>query len=172
MMKLPLLLIWLCAAASVTMSTSALAATVADPTVWKVVDTATTTSPRGLDPNDAPVNAVSGFVPQSVYTCSRKLPLVGRQSFRLEILDDTTATFVVSGAISLQDTLPYTLCPTTGRLTLYPQSKTSRILKSFGLRMGQAQYDVPSDVASLQVVSKWGLPSVQLQFHREQPLSW
>lgn len=111
-----------------------------------------------------------GFAPDTVYACQMKLPLVGRQSFRLHLVDDQTAEFVIKGAvIQLQDALGYRLDRSTGQLTLTAQPATLRVLRRFGLSLGTARYDATTDQASLDVTSRVvGMPSVRLHFRRQQ----
>ena len=126
---------------------------------------------RTTTPNTKTTTArrITGFRPHAVYTCHMKLPLVGTQSFRLQLINDRTAHFTIVGAvIRLQDSLGYTLNRTTGTLTLTAQPATVRCLTRFGLTLHSAVYLPASDAATLCVRSRvlGGTTVVRLHFQR------
>lgn len=108
---------------------------------------------------------VSTFVHGSVYRSEVSVPVLGRQSFILQILDDNTARIWIRGILKLDDFIRYAVDEVTGKISFALTEKTKRVLQRFGTRLGNVGYDSERDEAWLEV--KPPLPmSINLPFRR------
>ena len=105
------------------------------------------------------------FLPGSTYRTEVSVPVLGTQSFVLNILDDSTARIWIRGVLKLDDSISYAVDEVTGKISFVLTEKTKRVLRRFGTRLGSVGYDSERDEACLEV--KPPLPmSITLFFKR------
>jgi hypothetical protein len=107
--------------------------------------------------NVPPINAT--------YMLDIHIPVIGRQTFQLSILDQDLAELIIVGMLRLRDTVPFHV-DTNGNLSFNLSDETKQILKKFRTNLGEAKYCGESDIAS--IVIQPPLPtSINLELRRK-----
>ena len=105
--------------------------------------------------------------PGSTYLSEMKIPIIGKQVFRLLITGSNTARLDIQGRILrlVDDNVLFTVNHTNGDISLVLSHATYHVLRRFRTRLGRVAYDMATDEASLEVQPP--LPaSIRLRFKR------
>mmetsp|Transcript_11677 Transcript_11677/g.28437 ORF Transcript_11677/g.28437 Transcript_11677/m.28437 type:complete len:158 (+) Transcript_11677:3-476(+) len=103
--------------------------------------------------------------PGATYESTLALPVIGRQTLELNIVDDTCARVRLSGALTLDEPLQWGVSRETGELFFVLSERTKRLLRRLGVTLREAYYAAPSDEAVV-VVSPPLIPSIRIQLSR------
>lgn len=108
-----------------------------------------------------------GLLPGSTYLSEMRIPLIGRQSFRLRITGSNTAQLDIQGRIlRLQDdNVVFSIDDKSGDISFVLSRATDLILCRFRTRLGRVAYDMNRDEASLEVKPPLPTP-ICLRFKR------
>lgn len=82
--------------------------------------------------------------PGATYQQTMSFPLLGEQIFQISVLSETTAHLKISGMMSIDEIIPFTL-DNTGRLLMALPSSVLETLQRFRTKFLEAGYDARTD---------------------------
>lgn len=135
-----------------------------------VPNTAYETFPLPVTLPESPLTRTSStpapwFEPGSMYKSEFLVPILGAQTFLLDIVDESAARIRISGILKLDDMIQYDINEDTGEISFSLAEKTQRVLRRFGTRLGSVGYDSERDEAMLKVQPPLPI-SITLLFQR------
>ena len=82
--------------------------------------------------------------PGATYQQTMSFPLLGEQIFQISVLSETTAHLKISGMMSIDEIIPFTL-DSTGRLLIALPNSVLETLQRFRTKFLEAGYDARTD---------------------------
>lgn len=82
--------------------------------------------------------------PGATYQQTMNFPLLGQQTFQISVLSETTAHLKISGMMSIDEIIPFTL-DNTGRLFMSLPNSVLETLQRFRTKFLEAGYDARTD---------------------------
>ncbi len=82
--------------------------------------------------------------PGATYQQTMSFPLLGEQTFQISVLSETTAHLKISGMMSIDEIIPFTL-DSTGRLLMALPNSVLETLQRFRTKFLEAGYDARTD---------------------------
>ena len=103
----------------------------------------------------------------SCYELNIKIPVIGRQKFRLVILSKTEAQLIIEGVLFINDVVTYKINERTGELSFQLSNESERVLRKFRTTIVAASYCGKDDIPS--IVVRPPLPrNINLQLKRKK----
>jgi hypothetical protein len=100
----------------------------------------------------------------ATYRQAMCFPVLGQQVFQIRILSENLAHLVISGMMTIDEVVPYTV-DGQGRLLFALSSKTMRTLKRFKTKLLEVGYDADSDTPYVKV-APYILPALRIRMSR------
>lgn len=85
------------------------------------------------------------------YHLQKKIPVLGKQTFQLKILQENIAELLIDGVLEVKDVIHYTVDERSGELSFTLSEKTNMILKRFRTKLLAATYCPKTDRSSIIV---------------------
>ena len=85
------------------------------------------------------------------YNLQKKIPVLGKQTFQLKILQENIAELLIDGVLEVKDVIHYTVDERSGELSFTLSEKTNMILKRFRTKLLAATYCPKTDRSSIIV---------------------
>jgi hypothetical protein len=95
----------------------------------------------------------SGHVPLpgSVYKCSIRLPILGKQEFQLSVYEETKAHLSIAGIMSVDAMIDYNVCSESGAVSFSLPDSVVKIMNKFRTKLLEARYMPDSDLVTIKV---------------------
>ena len=90
--------------------------------------------------------------PGSSYGLSVRIPFLGKQTFRLNVDDETSARLSIAGAMSVDATIDYNISPNSGNVSFSLPDSVQAMMKKFRTKLLEARYLPDSDSVLIKVL--------------------
>ena len=85
------------------------------------------------------------------YHLQKKIPVLGKQTFQLRILQENVAELLINGMLEVKDVIHYTVDERSGEFSFTLSERTNMILKRFRTKLLAATYCPKTDRSSIIV---------------------
>jgi hypothetical protein len=89
-------------------------------------------------------------LPGSVYKCSLRLPILGKQEFRLSVYEENKAHLSIAGIMSVDAIIDYNVCSDSGAVSFSLPDSVVKMMNRFRTKLLEAQYMPDTDSVTIK----------------------
>jgi hypothetical protein len=90
-------------------------------------------------------------MPGSVYKCSLRLPILGKQEFQLSVHEETKAHLSIAGIMSVDAIIDYNVCSESGAVSFSLPNSVVKMMNKFRTKLLEARYMPDTDSVTIKV---------------------